>query len=407
MAITLYVSYTGLMDPLGQSQVLQYVLALAVDHQMTLLTFEKPENLKDSERYNKLKQRCESHGVNWHTLTWNNKPPLVGTMFDIAKGARRAVKLARASEADVVHCRSYIASLMGLAVKRKTGARFIFDMRGFWPDERVDGGIWSRRSAPYRVFKTVERRLFLAADHVVSLTKSGVSEFSAFEYLSGVVPPVSVIPTCTNLELFKNHQVPRAGFTLGYIGSVGSWYMFEDVAIAVRRLFDRRADARFLVINKGGHEKIRAELQAAGVDMNRVEIREAAFDEVGEQVSRMDAGIFFIKPAWSKRASCPTRMGEFLACGKPCLANEGVGDVREDFAATNTGITLPVNEVGGVDLTDLDTAIERLLTLAQEPGIAQRCRSAAEERFSLDGGVAEYSRIYQKLAGDVPEVTEK
>lgn len=406
MVNTLYVSYTGLMDPLGQSQVLQYVLALAKDHRMTLLTFEKRENLKDSERYNKLKQRCDSHGVNWHALTWNNKPPLVGTIFDIAKGARLAVRLARASDVEVVHCRSYIASLIGLAVKRKTGARFIFDMRGFWPDERVDGGIWTRRSAPYRVFKAVERRLFMTADHVVSLTKSGVREFSGFEYLSGKVPPVSVIPTCTNLDLFKSYELPRTGFTLGYIGSVGSWYMFEDVATAVRKLFDRRADARFLVINKGGHKKVRAELKAAGVDMTRVEIREAAFDEVGEQVSRMDAGIFFIKPAWSKRASCPTRMGEFLACGKPCLTNEGVGDVREDFAATNTGISLPVTEAGRVDLSDLDAAIERLLTLAQEPGIAQRCRSAAEERFSLDVGVAEYSRIYQKLAGDVPEVRE-
>lgn len=407
MANTLYISYTGLMDPLGQSQVLQYVLALAKDHRMTLLTFEKAGNLKDAERYNKLKKRCEDHGVNWHALTWNNKPPLVGTMFDIAKGARWAVKLARASGADVVHCRSYIASLMGLAAKQYIGARFIFDMRGFWPDERVDGGIWSRRSAPYRIFKAVERRLFLAADHVVSLTKSGVREFSAFDYLGGRVPPVSVIPTCTNLDLFRYQGGKEIGFTLGYIGSVGSWYMFDDVAAAVRRLFDMRDDARFLVINKGGHERIRAELRAAGVDMSRVEIREAAFDEVGQQVSRMDAGIFFIKPAWSKRASCPTRMGEFLACGKPCLTNDGVGDVQEDFADTNTGITLPVTEDGGVDLRDLDAAVERLVALTQEPGIAQRCRSAAEERFSLEGGVAEYSRIYKKLAADVSEVNQK
>lgn len=400
----LYISYTGLMDPLGQSQVLQYVIALAQEHKMILLTFEKPENLKDSERYNKLKKHCEFHGVSWHALKWNNKPRLLGTIFDIVRGAILAVRLAKAGKVDIAHCRSYIASLMGLAVKWKVGARFIFDMRGFWPDERVDGGIWSRRSFPYLIFKVVERYLFLAADHVVSLTKSGAREFAAFEYLADRLPPVSVIPTCTNLDLFQSKGVNVSGFTLGYIGSVGSWYMFDDVAKAVSRLFAMRDDARFLIINKGGHEMIRTELHDAGVDMSRVEIREAAFDEVPEQISRMDAGIFFIKPAWSKRASCPTRMGEFLACGKPCLANNGVGDVQEDFSDTNTGITLPTNQVGHVDMRGLDSAIEKLLLLSREPDISQRCRAVAEDRFSLERGVAEYSRIYRTLAHKVSSV---
>ena len=73
--------------------------------------------------------------------------------------------------------------MIGLYVKNKTGAKFIFDMRGFWPDERVDGGVWARDSLPYKYFKGVERKLFLGADHVVSLTHSGAVEFSKFDYL--------------------------------------------------------------------------------------------------------------------------------------------------------------------------------------------------------------------------------
>ena len=37
----LYISYTGLLDPLGQSQVLQYVIGLARQHCMTLLSPEE------------------------------------------------------------------------------------------------------------------------------------------------------------------------------------------------------------------------------------------------------------------------------------------------------------------------------------------------------------------------------
>lgn len=247
------------------------------------------------------------------------------------------------------------------------------------------------------MFKRVERGLFLNADHVVSLTRSGVREFSAFDYLQTRLPPVSVIPTCTNLELFEPIETASQGFTLGYVGSAGSWYMFEDVALAVGRLFEKRADARFLVLNKGGHALIRQRLDAAGVDMARVELREASFNEVPAQIARMDAGIFFIKPVWSKRASCPTRMGEFLACGKPCLANDGVGDVEEDFRQTGTGVTLPVTVEGRLVTSGLDAALEALIALAGMPDITARCRAAAEERFSLDGGIEIYDRIYARL----------
>lgn len=400
----LYISYTGLLDPLGQSQVLQYVLGLAREHRMTLLTFEKPAALADQQRLAALEQQCRAAGVDWHYLVWHNRPGIPATIYDIAQGVRKATALARMTQAQVVHCRSYIGGMIGLEVKRRTGARYVFDMRGFWPDERVDGEIWSRTGLPYRVFKKIERRLFLGADHVVSLTRAGVREFSAFDYLQGRLPPVSVIPTCTNLEMFHPVEAEREGFTLGYVGSAGSWYMFDDVARAVRRVFERRPDARFLVVNKGGHSQIRATLGSAGVDLSRVEIVAVPFSDVAAQIGRMDAGIFFIKPAWSKRASCPTRMGEFLACGKPCLANAGVGDVETDFRETGTGVTLLVDSDGRLMTDGLDDAIERLFELANEPDIASRCRTAAEARFSLQGGIAAYDAIYRRLAADVERV---
>lgn len=398
MSSILYISYTGILDPLGQSQVLQYIIGLAADHRITILTFEKPANLSQQTRVAELQHRCRLAGVNWYFRTWHNRPSILASAYDIVTGMCTAIRLARHAEVKVVHCRSYIGGLIGLAVSRCTGARLIFDMRGFWADERVDGGIWSDRGLPYRLFKRVERSLFLNADYIVSLTRTAVREFTGFSYLKGRLPPVSVIPTCTNLALFRPIVTVKHGFTLGYVGSVGSWYMFDDVARAVKRLFDLRADARFLVLNKGGHTLIRQELEAAGVDMARVELRDVPFDEVAQHIARMDAGVFFIKPTWSKRASCPTRMGEFLACGKPCLANDGVGDVKEDLLETCTGVTLPATAAGAIDLSGLDSALSALLDLAYSPDISTRCRAAAEERFSLDSGIAKYSRIYSELS---------
>jgi glycosyltransferase involved in cell wall biosynthesis len=394
----LYISYTGLLDALGQSQVLQYVIGLAPAYRMTLLTFEKPEALLDVQQVCTLQAQCREAGIDWHYLVYHHRPRMPAALYDVVMGARKGRQLARSVDVRLVHCRSYLAGLMGLMVKRGSGVRHIFDMRGFWVDERVDGGMWRRRSLQYRVFKCLERLLFTRTDHIVSLTRAGLIELSRLPYLVDKLPPVSVIPTCTNLELFrplKRERQQHAGFTLGYLGSAGSWYLFDDVARAVRLLFDSDPSARFLVINKTGHREIREALLREGVDMARVECKAVSFSEVAHQISRMDAGLFFIKPLWSKRASSPTRLGEFLACGKPVLTNGKVGDVEDDVNSTRTGVV--INDMAQETLR---LALRTLLSVASEPGIAERCRRAAETRFSLESGIEQYSAIYTSLVTD-------
>ena len=62
-------------------------------------------------------------------------------------------------------------------------------------------------------------------------------------------------------------------------------------------------------------------------------------------------------------------MGEFLACGKPCLANGGVGDVAEDIGETGVGIALEPLGTDTVDLAGLDAALEALFEMAADPRI--------------------------------------
>lgn len=59
----LYISYTGLLDPLGQSQVLQYVLSLGQRHNMTLLTFEKPELAVETDKLAALEDQCRDEAA--------------------------------------------------------------------------------------------------------------------------------------------------------------------------------------------------------------------------------------------------------------------------------------------------------------------------------------------------------
>lgn len=374
--------------------MLQYLLALSGQHDITLVSYERPEDLADRGRLKAMADRCRAAGLRWIRLRYHKAPSIPATLYDILVGTLVTFWIAALGRIQIVHTRSYVPGVIGLLHKRLAGRRFIFDMRGFWPDERVDGGIWRPGSRAYRITKAIERRLLLAADVVVSLTHSGVREMEHFPYLADRGARFEVIPTCTNMETFRPLPRPpgERPLTIGYVGSAGTWYMFPETAACLKLLFDLKPDARLLVINRTEHDYIRETLVAAGVDMDRVEIRAARYDEVASQIARMDATVFFIKPVFSKRASCPTKLGEFLACGIPVLSNSGVGDVAEYLASQNAGVS-----IDRFDETEYRQAITRLLALVEDPTTRERCIRLARDEFSLDSGVARYDAIYRSL----------
>ena len=392
----LYISYDGMLEPLGQSQVLAYLKRLAVGRSIHLISFEKSEDWVNVAERVRLAQDIATAGLVWHPLRYHRRPSALATAWDIVCGIALGLWLLLRHRLRIVHARSYVPSVMALALKRLTGVKYVFDMRGFWADERVDGNLWSRSGTLYRVAKGFERRFLLAADHVVSLTQAAVREMARFEYLQGNMPPFVVIPTCADLARFK--PMARAndggGLMVGYVGSAGTWYLFDEVVLCFSQLLRLRPDARFLILNRGEHAYIQTRLATAGVPDSRVELVTVTHAEVPSQMARMDAGVFFIKPVFSKQASAPTKLAEFLGCGIPCLGNAGVGDMADVLEGEQVGIAL-----SSFDDASMIVGLHRLLRLVAEPTTRDRCVAAAQKHFSLDEGVGRYRQIYERLDG--------
>jgi len=225
----LYISYDGMLEPLGQSQVLAYLKVLATDRPIHLISFEKGSDWANVTERKRLAHLIAASGIVWHPLRYHKKPSAIATAWDIALGTALGCHLIARHHLKIVHARSYVPSVMALIIKRLTGARFVFDMRGFWADERVDGGLWPRSGRMYRIAKWFERQFLLGADHVVSLTYAAVQIIKGFDYLQGRMPPFTVIPTCADLGRFKPADTPlrEDPFVLGYVGTVGTWYLFD------------------------------------------------------------------------------------------------------------------------------------------------------------------------------------
>jgi glycosyltransferase involved in cell wall biosynthesis len=388
----LYISYDGMLEPLGQSQVLSYLERLTADYRLHLISFEKKSDWEGSRRA-EVAGRIHAAGIDWHPQRYHKAPSAAATGWDIAAGALKATRLVRRHDIKVVHARSYVAALMALCAKRRTGARLLFDMRGFWADERVDGGLWPADGRLYKGAKAAERKLLRNADHVVTLTRASTIEIERFPFLTDRVPPLSVIPTCADLDRFSPGQAAPPGvFTLGYVGSVGTWYMFDDLLDCFRILSERLGDARMLIVNRTEHEFIRSRLSAFGIADGQVELLAAAHETIPALIARMTVGAALIKPSYSKIASAPTKLAEYLGCGVPCLGNVGVGDMEEMLEGGRVGVAL-----NGLSTEAKAAGVERLLSLLDEPDLSARCVAFARSHFSLEKGAADYAAIYRKL----------
>lgn len=403
----LFISYNGMLDPLGQSQVLPYLRELTKRGvRFTLLSFERSPAFSAAGKVQceNLRLELAADGIQWHWLRYHQTPSLPATAFDVMAGIRVASKLVSADKIEMVHARSHIPATIALSLKKRFGIKFIFDLRGLMAEEYADAGHWQEGSVRYRITKSMERRAFTAADGLVTLTHRIWPLIRTWPGLAGRELVHEVIPCCTNLELFKFSEPDRARLraelgieqrlTLIYSGSIDGWYLTEKMADFFAYLIRRRADAHFLWLTPGRHERIHELMSEREVKRANYTVRVAGPDEVPAYLSAADAGIAFIKSCFSKLASSPTKYGEYLACGLPLVVNAGIGDSDSLITGESAGVLVhEFNEV------EYERVVNELNQFTQNPPATRtRAREIASRLFDVTTiGADRYARLYERV----------
>ncbi|HEV3468933.1 MAG TPA: glycosyltransferase [Pyrinomonadaceae bacterium] len=402
---TLYLCYFGLREPLVQTQVLPYLRQLVGGGvEVFLLTFE-PEMRRrwTDEEARDERARLAEQGITWRALAYHKSPSLPATVYDIAAGALAAARLVRRHKIDVVHGRSHVGAAMAAAVKRLTGRPFIFDIRGFLPEEYVDAGVWPAGGRLYRLAKRVERRLLDAADGFVVLTEKARDLLFPGHAEPGA-RPVEVIPCCVDMARFGagdavSREEVRRELGVGgrrvvvYVGALGGWYLTEETAELLACAHEQDPKTFSLVLTQSPPEMIAGPLRARGVPEADFLVREVAPADVPRYLKAADLAVSFIKPCFSKLSSSPTKLAEYLAAGLPVVHTAGIGDVDAVVEGERAGVV--VRELSREAYRE---ALERVEELRREPGGAARLRETAARRFDLArvGGEG-YRRLYRRV----------
>lgn len=400
----LYVTYDGLSDPLGRSQILPYLIGLSArGYRITILSCEKPERIEREAAT--IRQLCSENGIDWAPIKYHRRPLLLSSIYDLEALKRAAAQLHRRTQFDLVHCRSYIPAIVGLHMKRRFGIPFLFDMRGFWPDERVEGGSWDLANPIYRRvyahFKKLEKQLLCEAGHIISLTNAGKSQLLTRPQFQPSGLAITVIPCCVDIDHFplideqaraaarSALSIPPDAEVVAYLGSVGTWYLLDEMLDFFGSFQRHHGDAVFLFITPDDPDSIIAKARRAGIGGDRLVIRSASRDEVPRLMAAADFGLFFIKPCFSKIASSPTKMAEMLALGLPVITNAGVGDVAEIVRNTGCGVVIE-----HLDEVSYEKAIGMLRSLSLS---ARQRHDTARAKFDIKLGIDCYEDVYRSL----------
>lgn len=394
MQYILFISYDGLTDALGQSQVLAYLSNLTrPDRRIVILAFEKETNYEKNFGY--VNAIVERAGLEWVKLRYHKKPPVLSTVADIRAGIKEAKSLHKKYRFNAVHCRGHIAGIIGLKLKN---TQLIFDMRAWWADEKQDSGHWDRPvyKPIYNYFKRLEKRLFAEAAYNISLTYAGKKEILAKGF--STEEKIGVIPTCVNLSVFKPFSaavreqkrkdlgIPASEKVLIYSGSIGGNYDTDRMVKIFSAFLKVHPSAYILILSKDAAPVSFTEtLKRSGIK-NYV-VRNVPYREVSEHLQAGDAGMIFYKPAYSNIGRSPTKLAEYWASGIPVLSFKDIGDLKWLFEKYPFGGVL-CNE----DLSDLEEQIKKIPF-----GHSAETRQAALEYFGLEKGVVFYNDVYERM----------
>lgn len=399
----LYITYDGLTDPLGQSQILPYLKGLSqYGYRFTILSFEKKDRFQKERAI--IEQISIESGMEWVPLSFTSSPPLISKIYDAVRMKKKAAELQRKKHFDMVHCRSYVAADAGLYLKQKFGVKFFFDMRGFWADEKKDG-TWNIKNpvfnGVYKYYKRKEEKFLKYADYIILLTEAGKKEITTWSSFKQNVP-VAVIPCCADMAHFsltdaaqkkkarEQLQIKNGELVLSYLGSVGTWYMLDEMLLFFKMVKHKYHEAKFLFITHTPRTIIDQRIADLGLNLNDFIITQAPRKQVPDLVKASDINVSFIKPVYSKISSSPTKLGEVLSMGIPVIVNSGVGDVQQTVENADAGFVLH-------DFTQ--EAFEK--AVAAIPGLMERSpaaiRNAAEPVYNLEKGIQLYLSCYRQI----------
>jgi glycosyltransferase involved in cell wall biosynthesis len=365
-----YLTFDSVVSGVAASQVLPYVQRLAGRGLQVRLHSYEPAPVDAATR-----ARHRDLGITWFPHRFRPLGPAGGAL----RLAQGAVQL---RGAELVHARSDLAAGSAMLARRP---HWIWDVRSFWVDQRIAMGMVRSGSAEERAMRRLEHHAARRSASIITLTEAAIPVLQE-RHGAAVARKAHVISTCVDLARFPASPMPTPE-PLRILLS-GSFNTLYDLDTSLR-LVDRLRARRPVELTVLTPDPIGPDHPMRGVDAT---VGSVPFSRMPDEVGRHHVGFAICKPpvGVELRGAAPTKVAEFLACGRVVVVNADLGDMGRLVTEHDCGVAL-------ADSSDdeLERATAEIERLVADPAVGARCRALAEERFNLDHAIDTLLRVYR------------
>ena len=361
-----YVTHDSLSEGIGMSQILPLLSNISRNGwDVCVISCEKDGI--DS----RVQEMLSKWSVTWRPIPFGRN----GALGGLGRLIRLALNLPNGV---VYHCRSDIAAV----ATAMRGKNFLWDVRGLWTDQKIVMKTITNNKLITWLSLRLERIAANRSCYVVTLTERIRPVLE--ERYPKMTKEWSVIPTCTNLELFKLRQIKSDSLLLVLSGVYNDYY---DLKMTKQFVSQFRLTNHLDVWWVHGKEADKKEL-----DVGEDVIFSVTQIEMPDVLSQSTFGLAFCKKdaGVSLRGVMPTKIAEFLATGRPVVVNEGIGDLDKIINEFNCGVIIN-------DQSEILAGIEELKDLICDVDLSNRCRKAAEKYFDMSKASLKYLEAYRNI----------
>lgn len=361
-----FITFDSLNEGVGQSQIVPLVKGLSrKGYKVTVISFEKVEN-------SNLKLDLEQVGVNWMAFKFGESG---------IRGLPKRIYLMTRNlpKPDIFHCRSDLP-IISLVLRMNTRP-FLWDVRSLWYEQKLIIEGRTPSGLLYKLARRIERYAAKNATAINVLAEPLLGELVA---RNGVIPKIrTVIPTSVDLEKFGFVNPDNSVKRLLVSGTLNDFY---DIT-TTRKILRAFKDSGFSIEWARGAESKRANLSESFIEVDIIK-----HSDMPLKIAQSSFGIAICRTDCLQvlKGVMPTKIAEFLSVGRPVIVSRGMGDLDRLLKESNTGIVLEE----GMDVTEVVAKANHLLLDAELP---KRCRKLAEDHFSMDSAIAEYSKTYKLM----------
>jgi len=297
-----------------------------------------------------------------------------------------------------------LVGLSGLIIATWRRVPFIFEVRDLWPESLEAVGVSSRKSMVTRALGRVAGLLYRRADHIVVVTHA----FKTHLQREWAVPAekISVVVNGVDDKMFSPQTEPKAiveefglqgRFVVGYIGTIGNAHGVETLATLAELLNASDPEILFLVVGEGA-ERAKLEELAAEKSLTNLKVFPGQPRErIPAIIAASNVCLVLLKKSELFKTVIPTKMLEFMSCGRPLVA--GVeGEAADLINRARGGICVTPGDAQG--LADAVRLLRGSDRMREQMG--HDARQFVARELSREGTAQAYLGVLQSVANVPP-----